>query len=275
MSAPVRTKESLQPSRLRQRRRKVRIYRITALLVFVLLVLGGIIGFFYIPLIRVRDVEVTGTQTVDPKRIEETIRAELAGHIGYVLPKNNAFLYNEQSMRSRVSSLFPKIKEITIALKNFHSIQVSIVERMPAALWCGEVQDAVSPCFYIDDSGVVYEDAPTYSGDAYVRWYGKVIGGPLGGDYLQGGFPSLLALIGELDKEGLQPHEIVVEDNGDVHAYYNGGFTLLFTLGQKPEAILTALHAAENADVFQGKKLTDLSYLDLRFLGNRLYYKLK
>ena len=275
MPAPVRTKESLQPSRLRQRRRKVRTYRIVALVVFVLLLVGGIIGFFYMPFIRARDVEVTGAQTVDPKRVEETIRAQLRGYIGYVLPKNNAFLYNEQNIRSSVLSEYPKIKEIKITLKNFHTINANIDERMPAALWCGELQDATSPCFYIDDSGVVYEGAPTYSGDAYVRWYGKVIGGPLGGDYLSGGFPSLLALIGELDKEGLQPHEIVVEDNGDVHAYYNGGFILLFTLGQKPEAILTALHAAENADVFQGKKLTDLSYLDLRFLGNRLYYKLK
>ena len=276
MPAPARPNEVFAPSRLKARRRKVRTYKTLVFTVFIFLLLSGLVGFFYIPQLRVRDVSVTGTQTIDANGLEQIAHQELNGRAYLVLPKDNAFLYSEAKLREVIMHAYPKVKTADIQLANFHTIKIQIGERTPAGLWCGETIDATSSCSYMDDSGAVYEPAPDYSGDAYVRWYGNLVGGtPLGGVYINGAFPSLSSLVAELEKEGLQTQKVQVEKGGDVRVVYAGDFIMLFTLDQKPESLLTALHAAESSDVFKDKKLTDLEYLDLRFLGNRLYYKMK
>lgn len=275
MPAPSRKTEVLTPSRLREKRRRARLYRLLALLFLLAVLIGSTIGFFYIPALRVRDVSIEGTQSVSSDAIKEVLFNELSGRKLLVLPANNAFLYDESRLRSAVLRQFPKIKKITITLSNFHYINASVEERSPIGLWCGESKEAMSACMYFDAEGIVYEAAPDYSGDAYIKWYGSILGTTPGGRYAGDSFISLFALVQELEKEKIHAQKVFVEKNGDVEILYSGEFRLLFTLSQKPETILAALHAAKESDVLRGKELTQLSYLDLRFAGNRLYYKMK
>ena len=275
MSVPSKQKEVLQPSRLRARRRKVRIVKGVFFFVLISLLVGGAIGSFYIPALRVRDVAVFDAKTVDAKEVEQALRSVLSGRKWLVLPRNNAFIFSEEELRDKVEHDFPKVKKIDIELSNFHTIETRIEERSPYALWCGENKDAPVPCVYIDTAGVVYEPSAEYSGDAYTKWYGEVAGGLLGGVYLGEVSSSLFPLVAELKKDGVSAQTVVVERNGDVRVVSEGGFELLFTVNQKPESLLSSLRTAKASEALKDKSFSDLLYLDMRFSDNRLYYKFK
>lgn len=275
MSAPSKQREVLQPSRLKARRRKVRIIKAVFFFVLFVLLLGGVVGSFYIPALRVRDVSVLDAKTIDPKEVERALREVLSGKKWFVLPKNNAFLFSEEELREKVLQDFPKVKGIAIKLTNFHAIEARIEERSAYALWCGENKNEPVPCMYIDETGVVYELSPEYSGDAYTKWYGEVQGGPLGGVYLGEASSSLFPLVAEFKKDGVSAETVVVEKNGDVRVLSEGNFELLFTVTQKPESLLSALRTAKASDALKDKSFSDLQYLDMRFSESRLYYKFR
>ena len=275
MSVPSKSKEVLQPSRLRARRRKSRIIKSVFFLVLFLFLVGGAIGAFYIPALRVRDVAVLDAKTVDANEVERALRSVLSGRKWLVLPRNSAFIFSEEELRGKVLQDFPKIKRIDIELSNFHTIETRIEERSPYALWCGENKDAPVPCMYVDNAGVVYEPSAEYSGDAYTKWYGEVTGEPLGGVYLGDVSSSLFPLVAELKKDGVSAQTVVVGRNGDVHVLSEGGFELLFTVDQRPESLLSSLRTAKESDALKDKSFSDLQYLDMRFSESRLYYKFK
>lgn len=275
MSAPLKQKEVLQPSRLRARRRKLRTIKLVSSFLFLVLFVASCVGAFYIPALRVRDVAILDTKSIDAEAVERVVRDSLSGRKWFVLPRNNAFLFSEEEMRETVHGAFPKIKKINITLSNFHSIEVAVEERIAYALWCGKNKAEEVPCVYLDRSGVLYEQSAEYSGNAYVKWYGEVVGEGLGGVYLGEVSASLFPLVAELGDTDMHPQEVVVEKNGDVKVLFEGGFELLFTTKQKPEVLLSALKIAKTSDALKDKKLSDLLYLDMRFSESRLYYKFK
>lgn len=253
----------------------MRIIKAVFFFVLFLLLAGGVVGSFYIPALRVRDVSVLDTKTVDAKEVEQALRQVLAGRKWFVLPRDNAFLFSEEELRDRVLNAFPKVKRIDIKLSNFHSIETRVEERSAYALWCGEDTTQHVPCVYVDETGVVYELSPEYSGDAYTRWFGEIIGERLGGVYLGDASSSLFPLVAELGKDGLVAQTVVVEKNGDVHVRDISGFELLFTVRQRPESLLSALRTAKTSDALKDKNFSDLQYLDMRFSESRLYYKFR
>ncbi len=93
MPAPSQSKDVFQPSRLKAQRRKAAWVKRTLLLFCFLLLISLVVGFFYIPQLRVRDVSVTGTESIDPNAIANVLRENLLGRKYLVLPVNNAFLY--------------------------------------------------------------------------------------------------------------------------------------------------------------------------------------
>ena len=277
MPEPSKTKDTLSPSRLRERRRKARLYKRTCIVLAVLLIVGGGIGILYIPALRIHAVEVVGTQTVDKGAVEAEIWSSISGKKFKLLPKDNAFIYNDSEITSALLSAFPKIKEVRLTLQSFQKLEATVLERTPVALWCGESVQSQVPCDFLDSTGVLYEKAPDFSGSAYIKWYAEAPRGSALGSHILDSlvFAWVNPLVLSLSGEGLEPHAVEVTKDRDVRVLCAGDFTLLFALNQKPEDVLTRLHQAESSEILKNKKLTDLLYLDLRFSGNRLYYKLK
>ncbi len=266
----------LPPSRLKERRQKKRLTVSIVLLTLVFLVGAGGVALLYIPQLRIHDVVIVGAQTADPKQIETAVLEVLHRKVLYLLPKDSLFVYNDTELQGMIKKTFPKIKTATITLKDFHTIEVVVTERKPAALWCGAKRDDPKTCMYLDEGGVVFGEAPAYSGDAYVRWYGALPDTTeLGTTYLAVVFTSLEALVKEFNREGLQVQSVAVDESGDVSVLCSDAFTIRFTLKQKPEGLLALLHAAQTASIFRDKKISDLEYLDLRFSDTKLYYKFK
>lgn len=231
-----------------------------------------------LPILRITAVEVEGARAVDPAAVEQFIWKTLAGSYFYLFSKQAALLYPKQTLVNGLLAEIPAIEVVTIATQNRKTLVVSIIERQPAALWCGESIASSSPCFFIDQNGFVYAPAPEYSGDAYKKYYGALVvaGTAPAGQFLpRDAFRSLTALVSTLQKQiPLMLSYISIEKNKDVRMVFAGGFTLLVPLDTDNAATVERLTLALTAPVFEKHTLRDLEYLDLRF-GDKLYYKLK
>jgi cell division septal protein FtsQ len=269
----------LPASKLKARKRQ-RLIRISAVIVgAVLLFFGILVGLSYIPGLRVTNVAVTGTQTLATSTVVSYVQSHIAGHYAGVFPKDNIFLYPKQQIRDGLLVKYPVLSSADVRAHDFGTIAVSLVERAPRALWCPSNTAGAQGqgCYFMDENGVVYSPAPTFSAPVYVRYYGALPEGPLPKNYLDPErFIALSALVDAIAHK-LEPEQIIavsVDGAGDARMQFESGFELRFALRDQGGDIFERLSLALGAEPIAGHALSEFLYIDLRF-GDKLYYKLK
>jgi len=263
----------LPESRLSARKRR-RFVRIAAgLIVFLLFISSGLVGLTYWSELQIKDVAVSGAQTLSSGTVETFARDRLAGEYWYVFSKSNIFLYPKQQIAADLIQAYPVLASADVHAVDFHTIAVNLVEREPRALWC--MQD--ERCLFMDENGVAYGEAPTFSEPVYLSYYGTTTGEALPKQYLTPEqFQSLSALVDALAQK-ISDSAIVavdVDTNKDVSVRFANSFTLRFALSDAGGDIFERFSLALTSEPMKAHKLSDFEYLDLRF-GDKLYYKLK
>ena len=266
----------LPKSNLRERRRRRRSLLVALSIGLVVVVFAAIAGSTWLPFLRIRAIDIIGAKTVQQQSVVSVVQQQLYGGYLHLFARSNIFLYPKATITQSVLTEFPTFASVEIHAENFHTIGVTVVERTPAALWCGLQVASSSSCFLIDQSGIVYAPAVVYSGDAYQRYYGAVVGATLPQQFLSPvQFHSLTSLVDVLQqKVGASARSILVDDDQDVYVTFENGFELIFALGDDSGDVFDAFGLALQSDPFKAHALTDFEYLDLRF-GDKLYYKLK
>lgn len=264
----------LPPSRLKEKRRKSRVFVVVGIGLALLLLIGGAVGVLYLPAVQIDEITIEGVEGSAYAEIERTIREELRTKMFAVIPRNNVLLYSDKAITAAVVAAFPNLSQVDLQLRNLHALHLKVEERNAFALWCKD--DNGENCFLLDENGFIYEQAPVYSGTAYVRFYGPLASAEIVGNVFLGKdeFRALLQFVEALKAKNHIVEAVHIDQQRDVRVTCAGGYDILFTRDQKPEEILAKIQAAEGSSVLEGKKLSELYYLDLRF-GNRLYYKLK
>lgn len=269
-----RAREVLPPSKLRERRKRARVWRAILICACLAMLLAGAIGAFYLPAVTIAEVRVEGAHSIASEAIAGIVERGLSGRRFLILPKRNALIYPREGILAQLRAEHPKLKTIAMSLSGLKTLSVSVSERAPYARFCGATPSPDAACFFMDETGVVYEPSPSFSDNPYVDWYG---GEPLapGQRFLtQEEFSLLRPLADAFKGEGLTVRSIAVDDVRDVHVYDATGAEVRFALTRKPEDVLRALRAARASEALAGKELSEIEYIDLRF-GNRLYYRLR
>lgn len=272
--------------KLAQRRKKIVIQRLVVAGISVACVLGSIIFAFHVENFRIQKILITGANSISESEIQSLIETSLAGSYGYVIPRNNTLFYPKQEILSEVQSRFLKILSVEIKRDGLRGITVSIQERSPYALWCGNAVTILSAdntkCYFIDSEGLVYAEAPAFSDDVYTHYYGGAIGNGtvLGAHYLPVvDFRGLDQFIRTLISVGVETKNIRVYD-GDVDVYLAGkdGSTptvLRFSTSQPYAKSLSAFNtfiSDQASSTTLQKFLASVEYIDFRF-GNKIYSK--
>jgi len=266
----------LPESRLRARKRRRRL-RIGGVVVgAVLVVFGALVALSYAPFLRITTVAIVGASTVASTSVQTLAQSELKGRYLFVFAKDNIFLYPQRTIAQHLQAQYPQFKSVDVHAQDFHTIEVVVAERQTAAQWCASLGSAPSACYYMDESGVVFAPAFVSTSTPYVSYSGGTAG-TLPWQYLKPGqFTSLAALVGALTQyEPTDPvRQVVVDQSGDVRAYFKDDFLLMFALSDASGDTFERFRLALTAQPFAGHTLGDFEYLDLRF-GDKLYYKLK
>ncbi|MDE2071181.1 MAG: hypothetical protein KGI70_00400 [Patescibacteria group bacterium] len=264
-------------SGLRIRRRRRRAWALAGVALVLIGLVTGAAAFSHAPFLRITRIEIVGAQTVASSTIMDTVQQQLSGSYFFIFARDNIFLYPKRGIDNALLFLYPQLKSVDVHAGDFNSIAVSVVERAPKALWCGS-GPGVGACSYVDEDGVVYAQAPDFNMPLYVEYLGVATGTPVSDSALQfltsEQFHSLAALIDALTTPENQVHTVTVDDVGDVRAYFQNNFILIFSLGDEGGDIYERYKLALQSDPFKNHTIADFEYLDLRF-GDKLYYKLK
>jgi hypothetical protein len=157
----------------------------------------------------------------------------------------------------------------------------------------GTPESAAEKCYFLDDNGVIFSEAPTFSGDAYFKYYGGVMGEtPIGQTYLATTtvFQDVSNFVQSVSQTSLAPISVSAESDGGFTMQLSSGGKIYFNLSQplsqtagNLKALLQNLQISSTllgSSVPTGSassgstSISNIDYIDLRF-GDKLYYKMK
>jgi len=221
----------LPPSKLkmRKRRRRLRLLLLAGSLLAVVVLIAA--WLTHIPFIHIRTIEVVGAETISSSSVQALIKKELEGSYYLFFPKRNIFLYPKQEITELLRARYPVLSSAQVHANDFQTLGVVLVERTARALWCQDER-----CYFMDENGVLYGDAPQFSAPVYTRYRGALSKVSLPQQFLTPtDFQALTALVDaivrKLPEEELS--SVVVDKHRDVDMYFMSGFILRFALNEE------------------------------------------
>lgn len=244
----------------RYRKKKRRFKGI--LLLICLFLVGGYI-FLFSPLFKIQAVEVAGNKEVGSE--------EIKNNFNY----GNIFLTTESKIRDNLIKKIPKISDLEIK-KNLikRTIKLTIKERGRLGIVCQIKEEEMENCFYIDNQGIIFEQAPQTSGSLILLikdfsqrefYLGKKIFEQRIVDFI---FQARQGLSSEIGLMALD-FNVLSFPPKDLKVMTNEGWYIIFDLEGDIKNQLRSIGAALEEKI---KDRESLEYVDLR-IENRIYYK--
>ncbi|MFA6257425.1 MAG: hypothetical protein WC671_00220 [Candidatus Paceibacterota bacterium] len=264
---------------LKKRRQRVFLNKIFIFLLGVLVIFLLLAFLSRLQSVNISKVEILGNKVLDTETLNNAIQEQIAGKYLWIFPKTNIFLYPKNNIEKELLNEFKRIKDISLAPKNNRTLEVSLAEREAKYTWCGvvPVSGAEEQCYFVDENGYVFDEAPYFSGNVYFKFYGA----QSESYFSKQNFKQLIIFKDTLIGFGLKPVALYATNDGDIEIFLLGGNPLTVA----PKIILRAdadfqnvaenLQAALDTEPLKSKfknKYSTLQYIDLRF-GNKVYDK--
>jgi hypothetical protein len=274
---------------LKNQRRKAVVNKF--LIIFFGLVVLFALGTYFSRLdgLNISQVEISGNKVIDTSAIESIVKDQIAGKYLWLFPKTNVLFYPKGKIKSTLQNNFPRLSNIEISIDR-KTLKISVSEREARYLWCGEYSDVRRPteekCYFLDDEGYIFDEAPYFSGEVYFKFYGlSDVGRPtsdrIGSYFSQKNFKQLILFKDVVANMGIEPVMINLLPDGDVEMFLarSGsnalGPKIIFKADVDLKNVAENLQAALATDPFMSgfkNKYSLLQYIDLRF-GNKVYFK--
>ncbi len=250
----------------------------------------AIVLVFYVthlPSLTISEVDVAGTNLVSAEDVQALAREKLNGSYAYLVPHANSLFAPVAAIASAIKNTYPPVAGVSISRKSMTALAIVVTERQAAALWCagvlpGEISadgnvatssaSAASGCYLMDSSGFIYTKAPSEEG--FTRFYGTIVGNPIGALYLSGDFASLEKTVAGIGESISRTPDNVLVDNGgtDVSITFSEGGVLRFARTNDSQVTLQNVASVFASQSF--KDHPDFEYVDFRF-GDKVYVKFR
>jgi hypothetical protein len=274
---------SIQRDEFIKKKRKRRLMKIGAFFLCLAVLFGLSVYLAHVESIRISKVELSGGILVTQPEVEKETLSFISGSYYWFFPKNNSFIYPHADLLAHLSEKFKRIDTIKINRKDFNTLSISITERKPAALWCDSSSENTSTserCYFVDDNGTIFVEAPYFSGDAYFRYYGLVsTSSPIiGAEYLASTteFRDISKFVSDVALLSANPIYLLSKDGGEFTLILSSGAKIYFDTKEPLSKISSNLETLLRSGTFSttSDPTIGVDYIDLRF-GNKLYYKMK
>lgn len=234
-------------------------------------VIIGVLLFLRQDSVRISSVTFEGLTVLTEEELRPLVETELADSYAFLIPRSSSFFYPKRSIeRSLVESQL-RIKEVAVSREDLTHIKVSVLEREPAGIWCMKENES---CYLLDDNGYIFAESPSFTGDVYFKYHGIIEGDVVGTNFLTADeFHTLVFFVEKMKELSLAPVSLSLVDDEYAVTLKEGG-KVIFVRGDSLDRVLESLETALAAPSFKMKELSNLEYIDLRFL-NRVVYRWK
>lgn len=281
----------LSPKKKRAIKKRTKFLVVMFFAVTVLLFWGAVKVISF-PTLQIKGVTVEGTKILANETIKQKVEKELSGNYYLFFPKKNIFLYPKEKMKADIFSSFPVVETVAISVNSSRKLIISIKEREPFALWCGKekpnvVISEVPACFYIDKTGYVFANSPSFSGDTYFTLYGSESlnsnKSPLGQYVVTPDvFKKVIELHDFLTEFNIVANTIFFGKDNYAEFFNTKSFSVRWNTDGNIDTLISNMRALfkspswkNNTFVSDSEKAHEpLEYLDFRF-GNKIFYKQK
>lgn len=228
------------------------------------------------PFVVINEITVSGNSLIASKDILATVKNIISDSYLGLFTKSNIFLYPEKNIEKTLAASFPAIKSIHSNLENWYTLNLSVEERVPSALWCQSV--ASTDCFYLDSDGLIFSPAPVFSDNIFLKFTGGQItasSSPIvGKNFLPPDeFRRIAFFLESLLPLGLVATSLQI-DGDDYQIQLKAGGRLIIKTTGDLSVILENLRT-----ILRSNNLTQalarggvIDYIDLRY-GNKVFYK--
>ncbi len=266
--------------RLAEKRRRVRTVRSVVIGVLVLVGIAGIAYASRLPALTISDIAISGAEAVSSDQVIATVQQTMQGSWFFLIPKKNAFFYPSGTIRKNVLDTFSRIESVSIKPRELTGLVISIAERQPHALWCSgnevSTTSTAANCYFIDQNGFIFDEAPGFSGSAYLSYETPLEeGSPLRQYALpEDDFKKLDVFVTTLKSTlGITPQRIQVASDGEIQITLAEGGSIILERSQNFALLLENIQTVFSSELTPDKR-ADLDYADFRY-GNKVYFKYK
>jgi hypothetical protein len=270
--------DQLSEKHRKRRERTTKLWAAAGVLAAALAAIGVLWFLFRSPFWDVRAVTVRGNRTVPAADIEGVI----TGGIHSLFGASSILAWPSGELPARETELIPQLADISVSKSYWgHSIEVSVTERQPFAIWCempklGADGNPVTneSCFWFDAGGTIFEKAYDTEGSALfaVHDYSQT-GLGLTQSILPGSpaafVANFISILNAVKQAGLTVKEVALKDLSlqeiDVSTY--DGPDVYFSLRFPADNDLPVLQSLMAKPDFK-----KLQYVDFR-VQNRAYYQ--
>lgn len=259
----------------RARRRRTIIISIMVFVVVGLVVFAGFAVHW--DRLYITQVVVAESDYIASSDVEALVWESLAGSYWYIAPRRNSVIYPRETIRERILSTYPRIGDVTIRRNGFSQLQVTFQTHDPHALWC---QSEARECFYVTDTGYVFDRAPYFSDNVYFIYEDGMVNwdDPVGSRVFEvERFREVEMFVDSLRGLGLNPVRLQGVPDGTPTVVLSEGGEVLFDDGndfmRQTSNLLHVVEDTEGGLYPITETRFDLEYIDLRFDG-KVYYKM-
>lgn len=248
--------------------------------VLAIILLGGLIYLFFLAdFFQVKEVNINGNQKIASEDINRIVNGEVNKKL-LIFNTKSIFIARSQSITKSILNNYPMVESVKISKDLPSSIAIEIKERSPIAIFC---KDQSENCFYIDKSGMVFEQKNIADSNSIlvVEPKNEIKDINIGQTIMsQEKTDTILKIVGEIqDKFHIPVSRVVMENSSDgllendslLDIETKEGWKIQFDLANNVDWQLIKLNAVLEKQI-PAEKRGDLEYIDLK-IGNFAPYK--
>ena len=137
------------------------------LCILLLILSGGVFYlFFFFPKFQVQEVIVSGNEKTSSQNIEALVWQDI-NKKALGISHKSIFTVDANKIKKDILVELTGIKEVKVQKQWLQNIKIEVIERSPVAIFCPN--NSNQNCFFIDDSGVIYESIDADKNQLIVR----------------------------------------------------------------------------------------------------------
>jgi hypothetical protein len=277
MARLVSTGRTISTSEYLEKKQKARRKRL-------LVVCGALLGFLVLAVLTLRlqtfqitEVVAEGVPATGAAEVEDAARAFLAGSYLWLVPKTNALIYPKARLEAALEREYPRLSSVSASLEGAHELRIAGVERKPYALYCVLALSGVEGCYFLDETGFIFDASPTFSDGVYFTYTADpALTDPLGKQFLTPNeFEALAGFVTQVATLGVEPRSLALTEDQGTLLLANGA-SIIFSRSADIPALADTLKAFLASDEIKAQAdfWQKLATLDIR-VPNKVFYVFK